>query len=43
MKDLIVHPITARALLREAPDQRAPARREIEEVLAHIGVVRATR
>jgi hypothetical protein len=43
MKDLIVHPITARALLREAPDQSAPARREIEEVLAHIGVVRATR
>jgi hypothetical protein len=42
MKDLIVHPITARALLREAPEQRAPARREIEEVLAHIGVVRAT-
>lgn len=40
MKDLIVHPATAAAILAtDAPD-RASAKREIDEVLAHVGVVR---
>ncbi len=43
MKDLIVHPISAQALIAEDTGNRAPARREIEEVLAHLSVVRATR
>ncbi len=42
-KDLIVHPITAQALLNEGEDNRADARREIDEVIAHVAVVRATR
>ncbi len=42
-KDLIVHPITAQALLNEGDDNRAAARREIDEVIAHLVVVRATR
>lgn len=43
MKDLIVHPITAQALIAEGMDNRDQARREIDEVLAHLSVVRATR
>lgn len=40
MKDLIVHPATAAALLKgESPDYDQ-AKREIDEVLAHVGVVR---
>ena len=42
-KDLIVHPITAQALLTESGDNRAAARHEIDEVIAHLAVVRATR
>lgn len=42
-KDLIVHPITAQALLNEGEGNRAGARREIDEVIAHLAVVRATR
>ena len=44
MKDLIVHPITAQALLAEdAEGNRAEARHEIDEVVAHAAVVKATR
>ena len=44
MKDLIVHPITAQALLAEdAEGNRAQARLEIDEVVAHVAVVKATR
>lgn len=39
MKDLIVHPASAAALLMEEPDHEQ-AKREIDEVLAHVGVVR---
>ena len=40
MKDLIVHPASAAALLMlEEPDYEQ-AKREIDEVLAHVGVVR---
>ncbi len=42
-KDLIVHPITAQALLNESGDNRNSARHEIDEVIAHVAVVRATR
>lgn len=43
MKDLIVHPITAMALLREGSQNAGKARHEIEEVVAHVSVVKATR
>lgn len=43
MKDLIVHPITAQALIAEDADHRVRARQEIDEVIAHLSVVRATR
>lgn len=44
MKDLIVHPITAQVLLAEDPEgNRAEARHEIDEVVAHVAVVKATR
>ncbi len=41
MKDLIVHPATVLVLLREAEPDMAQARREIDEVIAHIAAVRA--
>lgn len=41
MKDLIVHPITAQAVLVQTPEDRDAARREIVEVITHIAVVRA--
>lgn len=40
MKDLIVHPASAAALMRETPPNVEGAKREIDEVLAHVGVVR---
>lgn len=40
MKDLIVHPATAAALLSAESPELAKAKREIDEVLAHVGVVR---
>ena len=40
MKDLIVHPATAAALLATDTPDLAKAKREIDEVLAHVGVVR---
>lgn len=44
MKDLVVHPITAQALLLEdAIGNRDRARREIDEVVAHVSVVKALR
>lgn len=41
MKDLIVHPITAQAMLVHTPEDRDAARNEIVEVITHIAVVRA--
>lgn len=41
MKDLIVHPATAAALLSGEKPDRVQAKKEIDEVLAHVGVVRA--
>lgn len=43
MKDMIVHPITALALLKESPDNTRKAKHEIEEVIAHVTVVKAMR
>jgi hypothetical protein len=40
MKDLIVHPASAAALMKQTPPDPAAAKREIDEVLAHVGVVR---
>jgi hypothetical protein len=40
MKDLVVHPATALVQLTQAQADHAGARREIEEVLAHMTVVR---
>ena len=42
MKDLIVHPATVLVLLAQPELDRAQARKEIDEVLAHVGAVRAT-
>lgn len=41
IKDLIVHPISARAILTEDSSKRAEAKHEIDEVIAHLAVVRA--
>lgn len=43
MKDLIVHPLTALAFLSQDPPDAAAARREIDEVIAHVTVVRDMR
>lgn len=43
MKDLIVHPLTALAFLSQDPADGAAARREIDEVIAHVSVVRDMR
>lgn len=40
MKDLIVHPASAAALLMRDEPEYEQAKREIDEVLAHVGVVR---
>jgi hypothetical protein len=40
MKDLIVHPASAAALMQQTPPDATAAKREIDEVLAHVGVVR---
>lgn len=42
MKDLIVHPATAVLLLRQAEPDFKSARHEIDEVIAHVSVVRAS-
>jgi hypothetical protein len=39
MKDLFVHPASVVAMLRDAPADLQDARREIQEVLAHLHVV----
>lgn len=41
MKDLIVHPATMLVLLSQPRPDLAQARREIDEVIAHVGLVRA--
>lgn len=41
MKDLIVHPATVMVLLNQAEPDLAKAKREIDEVIAHVSVVRA--
>ncbi|KFN49468.1 hypothetical protein [Arenimonas composti] len=41
MKDLVVHPLTARRLLEEPAPDRAALRHEIVEVVAHGGALRA--
>ncbi len=41
IKDLLVHPLTAQAILAADGSQREKAKREITEVLAHLSVVRA--
>ncbi len=43
MKDLIVHPATALALLSQSPPDIETARREIAEVIAHAHVVKSGR
>lgn len=43
MKDLVVHPLTALAHLAQDPPDGAAARREIDEVIAHVSVVRDMR
>jgi hypothetical protein len=40
MKDLIVHPATALVLLTQDPTDFGQARKEVEEVIAHLGAVR---
>jgi len=40
IKDLVVHPASAAALLSQEPPDPDAARREINEVLAHLDVVR---
>jgi hypothetical protein len=40
IKDLVVHPASAAALLSQDPPDPDAARREISEVLAHLDVVR---
>src|SRR5690606_32537584 len=39
MKDLLVHPLTARRLLDEEPVDSATIRHELLEVIAHAGVL----
>jgi hypothetical protein len=41
MKDLIVHPATVMVLLHQAEPDLAKAKREVDELIAHVGVVRA--
>lgn len=43
MKDLVVHPLTALAHLAQDTPDTAAARREIDEVIAHVSVVRDMR
>lgn len=41
MKDLVVHPATALVLMSQAEPDRRKAAHEIDEVIAHLSVVRA--